>query len=345
MRKTFLVRKLMVWTALAGITAGASAQERVANDGDDWAKKMFSELSHDFGSVARGADVRHKIAVKNLYEETIRITNVSTTCGCTAAEPDRKELATGETAYIEVVMNTIKFQKEKNSNVDVTLTFNNRDFKTVRVPIRAYIRPDVVLDPGRAEFGSVEIGRGSEKRIRIAYAGQLDWTVTDVKSQSEHVVAEIEEKNRSNGRVSYELTLRLAPDAPQGTIRSQVILSTNDERSPEVAVMVQGEVVPDIIVNPTTLAIGNLTPGSSKTMSVVVRGRRPFSIEKIECDSENDCFKVRLGKDVRNVHVVPLTVTAPMEPGDLKEKFFLTISGREEPVEFYAEGTIISQGT
>ncbi|REJ72265.1 MAG: DUF1573 domain-containing protein [Planctomycetota bacterium] len=345
MRKTIGIRQLMAWAVLAVLASAASAQDRVADDGDDWARKMFSELEHDFGNVARGADVRHKIAVKNLYEETIHITNVKTTCGCAAAEPDRKVLATGETAYIEVVMNTVKFQKEKNSNVDVTLTFNNRDFKTVRIPIRAYIRPDVVLDPGRADFGSVEVGRGGEKRIRVAYAGRDGWAVTGVESQSDLVLAEIEETSRSSGRVSYQLTLNLSPEAPQGAIRSQVILSTNDERSPEVAVLVQGEVVPDIIVNPTTLDIGDLAPGSSRTMSVVVRGRRPFSIDKIECESEQDCFKVRLGKDVRNVHVVPLTVTAPMEPGDLKEKFYLTISGREEPVEFYAKGTVVSQGT
>ena len=128
---------LMFASAAAQDAASPVLQEAVPRAGEDWAEQMFSERSHDFGSVARGADVRHNIQVKNLYEETIRISNVGTTCGCTAAKPDREELKTGEIANIEVVMNTVKFLRDKNSNVDVTVTFDGRTFKTVRIPIHA----------------------------------------------------------------------------------------------------------------------------------------------------------------------------------------------------------------
>src|SRR5690554_1935851 len=73
----------------------------------NWAEKMFSELKHDFGTVARGADTRTTIYVTNLYEEDVSITNVGTTCGCTAAQPDRTLLKTHEKAAIEVKMNTV----------------------------------------------------------------------------------------------------------------------------------------------------------------------------------------------------------------------------------------------
>ena len=338
----FAIRVLFSGLFALGLMSGVGvAQNAVPSAGDDWAEKMFSELSHDFGSVARGADVRHKIQVKNLYEETIRISNVSTTCGCTAASPSQETLKTGEVAEIEVVMNTVKFLRAKNSNVDVTVTFDGRTFKTVRIPIKAYIRPDVVLEPGRADFASVEVGQGAEKRIQIAYAGRDDWKITDVKSANPLIDARFEETNRENGRVSYELIVRLSQDAPTGDIRDQVVLMTDDERSPQVVVAVEGSVVADIVVNPSTLELGNLVPGVPKTMSVVVRGRRPFIIEKFECESERNCYKVRFDQSsTRTVHVVPLTITPPSEPGELTETFFLTIQGRDEPVEFTAHGTI-----
>lgn len=338
----FAIRVLFSGLIALGLMSGVGvAQNAVPSAGDDWAEKMFSELNHDFGSVARGADVRHKIQVKNLYEETIRISNVSTTCGCTAANPSQETLKTGEVAEIEVVMNTVKFLRAKNSNVDVTITFDGRTFKTVRIPIKAYIRPDVVLEPGRADFASVEVGQGAEKRIQIAYAGRNDWKITDVKSANPLIDARFEETSRENGRVSYELIVRLSQDAPTGDIRDQVVLMTDDERSPQVVVAVEGSVVADIVVNPSTLELGNLVPGVPKTMSVVVRGRRPFVIEKFECESERDCYKVRFDQSsTRTVHVVPLTITPPSEPGELTETFFLTIQGRDEPVEFTARGTI-----
>ena len=54
----------------------AQAQEQ-----RDWAQRMFSELEHDFGNVASGADTRHHIQVKNIYQEQVRILNVGTKIG------------------------------------------------------------------------------------------------------------------------------------------------------------------------------------------------------------------------------------------------------------------------
>ena len=34
-------------------------------------------------------------------------------------------------------------------------------------------------------------------------------------------------------------------------------------------------------------------------------------------------------KDARNVHILPITVTPPEQAGELTEKFFLTIAGRD----------------
>jgi len=336
---------LLVSTAAAGCAAAAYGQENISRDADHWAENLFTEKSHDFGQVPSGADVRHRIAVKNVYQETIQITNVTTTCGCTAAQPSQRELKSNETAYIEVVMNTVKFRREKNSNVDVTVTFDGRNYKTVRIPIKAYIRPDVVFEPGRADLGSLEVGSGGERRIHIAYAGSDDWKINEVKSQNPYVTAEVTETARGNGRVDYDLLVKLSKDAPLGAVRDQLVLMLNDERNPQVPVAVEGEVVPDIIVTPTPLALGNLTPGVPKTVTVVVRGHHAFSIDKIECESALDCFKVRLNKDARNVHVLPITVTPPDTPGDLTETFYLTIAGRELPVEFTAHGTIAAQET
>jgi hypothetical protein len=105
-------------------------------------------------------------------------------------------------------------------------------------------------------------------------------------------------------------------------------------------VAVEGAVVADIVVNPATLELGTLVPGVPTTRSVVVRGRRPFIIEKMECESQRECYKVRIGPDTRTVHVLPLTITPPSESGELNETFYLTIQGRDEPVEFTAHGVI-----
>ena len=66
-----------VWVAAVLVVAGA-----VSVQGDEplnWGQKMFEVQKHDFGVVARGADVRYRIKVKNLYKETVHFSNVRTT--------------------------------------------------------------------------------------------------------------------------------------------------------------------------------------------------------------------------------------------------------------------------
>ncbi|WP_437224751.1 DUF1573 domain-containing protein [Planctomicrobium sp. SH661] len=314
--------------------------------GENWATKMFSELKHDFGTVARGADTRAILIVENIYEEDVTIDNVGTTCGCTAAKPNKNLLKTGEKAEIEIKMNTVKFMRRKDSNVDVTLTFRGpqgASTKTVRVPITAYIRSDVVVspEPGNANFGTVEFGQGAERKLEIAYAGRDDWAINEVRVPDERIQASVREVFRAPGQVRYELTVNLKDNAPMGAIQDQIRLITNDVNSPEVPVMVLGNVEPDIVFAPSgVFPLGNLKPGEVKEFRVVLRGKRPFAIQHIQCDAA-DCFEVQQpGAELKTVHIVPFKMTAPDKPGPFSENFTFTISGRAEPLTCKAEGQI-----
>ena len=92
---------------------------------------------------------------------------------------------------------------------------------------------------------------------------------------------------------------------------------------------------------PLTASMGPLYVGEPKPFNVVIRGKKPFVIEKIECDSDRNCFAVRLPEGAKQIQVLPFTVTPPNEPGKFSEKFTVTISGRPEPLTFEAHGEIL----
>lgn len=316
---------------LLGSAAGALAQDNA------WALKMFSEQQKiDFGRVARGSDARYQLKVTNIYKETVHISSVRTTCGCSAATPSKSSLASRETAIVEITMDTRKFQRQKDSNVIVT--FDAPLFAEVRIPISAYIRTDVVLTPGAANLGAVEQGKPAEQTLEIAYAGRNDWTIRDVQTNNPHLVAEVQETARGNGRVSYSLKVALQTDAPLGTLNQQIVLVT-DDADPYVPVLVTARVEADIMVTAPD-SLGTLVPGQDKTFNVVLRGRKPFTVEKIECESDMEAFKVRLPEDSRPVHVLPFTLTPPEKPGEFNEEFTVTIAGRPQPLTFSVYGKI-----
>ena len=145
-----------------------------------WAQKMFEKQKHDFGVVARGADVKYRFKLTNLYRDPVHIANIRTTCGCSAAKPSRYTFNSLEEAYIEVTMDTRKFMRRKDSNLIVT--FDAPLYAQVQIPITAYIRTDVVLEPGAFNFGAVEQGTLKQKKIVIQYAGRSDWKIKEVKT-------------------------------------------------------------------------------------------------------------------------------------------------------------------
>lgn len=330
------------FVVLSGFLAAAPAYSQDQNL--NWAERMFSELSYDFGTIARGADARHYIVVTNIYEEDVTIVKVDTTCGCTAAKPDRTLLKTHDQASIEIQMDTKKFMRRKDSNVIVTLTFHGQkgsSTRDVRIPITSYIRTDVVLTPGNADFGSLEYGAGAERRIEIAYAGRDNWKIEDVRIGHKNIEAELREVTRSAGRVTYELVVRLDPNTRMGNIQEQINLITNDSNADTVPLLVFGRVEPDIIVTPSLQQLGKMKPGQQKTFSVVLRGKRPFAIQNIESETNKDSFEVMQTSDEAKLqHIIPFRMTAPSESGAFAEQLSFSIAGRSEPITLRAEGTI-----
>lgn len=307
-----------------------------------WAAKMFDKLEHDFGVVPSGADLKYRLKLTNKYQQTVHIVGIASSCGCTAAKPSKDTLASEETAYIDISMNTRKFTLLKETAV--TITFDQPLFAQVRIPVRAFISPDVLLNPGEADFGAITRGTDQQRRIAIAYAGRGQTSITSAVSRNPNVLARLVETRRDAATINYELLVTIKGTAPLGELREQLTLVTDDPGKPGIPVLVEARIEGEYAVTPELVSFGNLRPGERKTLNIVVRGRnpqKPFLVEKIESEKTAGVFEVRLPKDSRVLHVLPLTVIAPKEPGTLSEEFTVTISGSAEPITFKAYGRVI----
>lgn len=327
-----LTRFCLIVLFAASFAGSASAQEL------SWAEKMFDQRNIDFGVVARGSDAVVRVKVTNLYKQAVHISDVRTTCGCSAGKPSKTSLESLEDGYIEVTMDTRKFTREKTSNVIVTI--DAPAYAEVRIPIKAYIRTDVVFDPGSVAFGAVEYGKEATRKIKLQYAGRDDWHIKEVRSRNEFVVAKAVETTRGSGRADYDIVVTLAPNAPVGAVREQLTVITDDVSSPQVPLLVEANIEADVTITPAIVSLGVLKPGEAKQFNVVIKGRQPIQIDKIECESETGIFKVRLPQSAAQVHVLPMTITAPDKPGVIQEEFTVTVNGRPQTISFKAMGKI-----
>ena len=62
----------------------------------------LNTTEHDFGTIANTKLVSQAFEVRNVGRGKLEIAGVSTSCGCTTAEVDQRQLSAGETARLTV---------------------------------------------------------------------------------------------------------------------------------------------------------------------------------------------------------------------------------------------------
>ncbi|HTU23809.1 MAG TPA: DUF1573 domain-containing protein [Pirellulales bacterium] len=317
--------------ACSALCATASAQE--------WADKMFTVREHDFGSVARAAKVEYAFELVNPYKEDIHISSVRSSCGCTSPRIQKDTLKSWEKGAIIAEFNTRAFSGQRGARV--TVTIDKPLYAEVQLQVRGYIRTDVVVDPGQVAFGQVPAGDGAEKTVTIDYSGRSDWKILGVEPTSPYVKADLKEVTRQGGRVAYKLAVVLDKAAPTGYVSDELVLKTNDTRSPQFPVKVEGFVVPDLTVSPTSLLLGILQPGQRITKQVVLKGKTPFHVLSIDCD--NPGFSFPKPSEAKTVHLIPITFEAGTDPVKFIEKITIRtdLTGNNQ-VELSAYGQVLA---
>lgn len=305
----------------------------------DWARKIFDVTSHDFGNVARGAKTEYLFKIHNPFKEEIHISDVRSSCGCTTPRVLKDTLATYEESAIVAAFNTKTHLGQRHATL--TVVIDKPYHAEVQLQVGGYIRRDIVIHPGEVNLGSIDRGTQAEKHISISYAGRADWRVLDVKSPASYIETQLIEGPRQNGTVSYDLIVRLKGDAPAGALNEQVVLLTNDERSPEVPLDVEGQVVADLTVSPASLFVGILQPGQKATKTVVIKAKQPFKILGIQC--EDPAFQAKIPGEARPMQILPITFTAGETQGKVSQRIrILTDMGEDVNADFLAYAEVVA---
>jgi hypothetical protein len=285
--------------------------------GQEWARKMFPQTTHDFGSVARGAKAEHKFTLSNLYLEDVHVASVRSSCGCTSPRINNPSLKTYQKGAIVAKFNTHKFLGRNGATV--TVTFDKPFPAQVQLHVKGYIRSDVVFNPSSVQMGAVDRGSPADMNVAVDYAGRNTWKILEVKSSNPHVSGKVVETRRWGGRVRYGLTVRLDDTAPLGEFNEHLLLITDDRQMTQIPIQVEGEVVSAVTVSPASLFMGVVRPGQRVTKQLVVRGKKAFKILSVTCDDESFEFGTFDRETARKLHVIPVTFVAGEGTGKISE--------------------------
>jgi hypothetical protein len=306
-----------------------------------WANKLFgNETTHDFGVVARGAQLKYTFKITNIYKEPLEITELRVSCTCVKAEATVKVLQPNESAMLNVHMDGKHFSGAKTVRVYVSV--GPKYVSTATLTVSANARGDVVFSPSELDFGNLQRGQTPTKTLDVEYSGSLlDWRVTEiVKNGSAPFDLKVEELPRvANGAVrkGYRLTATIKPEPSTGSFKQEVVLKTNDAAGPVLTFHIVGNIQAGLAVSPSAVIVKELKVGETQTKKVLVRAARPFRVISVE--GQGDGITV----DVPNRQETTLVLTVNIQPtkaGDLRRQLLIRTDLDDTATPLMVEATI-----
>lgn len=215
--------------SFAGL-GSATAQPRIQIVGGD---------SVNFGRIATDS-LRHEIVIKNVGNQTLKITEIKPGCGCTTAQPlTKKELAPNEIAKVGIAINVKGHQGIQMKNVYVMSNDPDPSRDTVTINYKADVIQDVTASAGI--FSMVSNAQvGGEYPSTLTLTNTSDQPITiqppTATTPSEHLTVNFDMKEPKTLKPGEQLELvaHVKPDRP-GMYTTEVDVKTSGAVTPTMS--------------------------------------------------------------------------------------------------------------
>ncbi len=333
------MRRLLLVCTLGLVILGDTAQ----GAGSDWLTVVFPERAYDFGTVARGSQIRHSFPVVNRTNSEIQIATWRTKCGCTNVRVGARVIPPGTQTTVEATIDTTKFQGYKASGL--TLVIDRPSFVELDLNLTCFIRGDITLAPGQIDFGILRrTASPPSAALTVTYSGgRSNWEITEMKTETAKVKAEAKEISRTaDGQIHWRVTATLQPDVSDGYFKDEITLLTNDPTVRAIPISVVANVRGAVSVTPSIVNFGPVQPGQTVSKTVHVRSSSPFAITKLAAtrtelepqDSNAGSFtdhavnlKLRVPDAAGPYHAVVKIETDLKDEPPTQIKMFATVAG------------------
>lgn len=212
-------------------------------------KLSIQHSTHDFGDITQGEKVSHNFVISNVGGDKLIISDVKAGCGCTAAAPEKSELAPGESTKLLVTFNstgrsgpqhkTVMFKTNDPETPASMLTITANIITDKKAGTSA---PQVYFPETQHDFGTVAEGKVVDYTFHLQNKGTSALTIKDVKTSCGCTAALLSKDTIEPGQ---EGTLKVELDTKNrsGKLSRTITVQTNDPDEPSKVLTVYADIV------------------------------------------------------------------------------------------------------
>lgn len=303
----------------------------------------FVTMVHDWGAISDEGPVKFSFQFKNTSDQTVRIINTKTSCGCAVGAPTKQVLPPGEEAAIEVTYDPKG--KRGLELKTITLETDYAPSPNVELHLKALVRPRLMVEPSSVWFGDMKLREGKDQELSIMSRMEgfqvTGFTMNDPRFKVEQLPADkVEMDGATVDRVRFKTHFN--DDASIGTYSTGLVITTNDPKNPTYTVSLAGRVVGELMPVPERLFVSMSAGKQPWTSEITVSSRTGgafeiYSVEAVDCPVEMKIvLDVQTGSpaqpSVRNIYRVRASGLAPATVTDVRGavRVRTNVSGMEE---------------
>lgn len=280
-----IVRRIPIALLVCVIAAGAARAQAPGIPGINAAppgpqpKALVENPLFDFGTALEGTMVSHTFKIKNVGKGELMISGVKTSCGCTAATPNKNHLAPGEETDITVGFDT-HFQKGHQIRT-ITAYTNDPDTPQAVMTIQGTVRQQVAAVPAQVSFGTVRKGTEvtQDVTIRDLTKGK-NFSVGPVSNSNSSIkVVQVARPDHKPGAL---LHVTLEKTMPTGGFDDTIKVVTN--RVP-IQIDVFGTISGDLSVEPAQVSFGIAPKGQAVVRMIALKNNGPHDVKVLDVTS------------------------------------------------------------
>ncbi len=228
-----LTAALLLAAAPMGFAGAAPADEPSA-------RIEFTETAFDFGAMYQNEEVTHLFTFRNVGKALLKIGKVKSSCGCTAAMPEKRELPPGGQTNLKVTFRSGSMRDRIVKHVYVDS--NDPEEPRVTLTIRGEVKVEVEVSPRGVYVGKLQVGETVRRTIEVTPVGVDTFKILSTSADNPAVQVgrplPLDDK-----RPGYKLVIELGPLKEPGRINAKVTVRTDLVHTKEFKIPVYGKVV------------------------------------------------------------------------------------------------------
>ena len=203
----------------------------------------FEETTFDFGSIAKGSRVTHNFWFENKGTDTLIVTKVTPTCGCTSTRKGMITVPPGQRSSIDVIFDSGKFNGRVTKSIKVECNDSVNPYLDLR--FKAVINnPLQILEysPLQADFKDVPVGKKGKVEMNLTNIDTSESKIKIIeKPASEFIKTDLKKEELDPGATT-QIELTLQDDVEAGTFLSSLTIEAEDKPDSRITIPISGTV-------------------------------------------------------------------------------------------------------